>query len=219
MISHHQIQLALRAKLLTLSVATTGSVTLSATANGYARTTGSFLTDGFAPGMEVVPAGFGSNPTSTITSVTALAVTVKDARTAENAGAGRSLTVGLPSLRAWENTNFTPIVGVPYVEEQYIPGPTARLTLGSTSQLEVLPLYSPRIYVPQNTGLGADGGYADALLTLFAPNTTMRLANGDILRVRGDQAPYLGQRYPSDPRGYSVVPVNIPLRLRTANSI
>lgn len=40
------MQLAMRARALTLSVATTGLVSLSATATGYARTTGSFQSDG-----------------------------------------------------------------------------------------------------------------------------------------------------------------------------
>src|SRR4051812_43202806 len=53
MVDHSLLQLALRAKALTLTVATTGSASLSGTATGYARSSGSFITDGFKVGMEI----------------------------------------------------------------------------------------------------------------------------------------------------------------------
>jgi hypothetical protein len=53
--------LALRGRVLTLSVATTGTTSLAATATGYTRAAGSFVTDGFKPGMEVLAAGFATS--------------------------------------------------------------------------------------------------------------------------------------------------------------
>ena len=217
-VDHTIMQAAMRTHALTLSVCTTGSVTLAATTTGYTRAVGSFLTDLFAVGMEIVPGGFTSNPTSTITAVSAGAMTVKDARTAEGAAAGKTLTVGLPASRAFENANFTPVTGVPYVEENYLPGPSSQVTIGPLGELEIFPMYSLKVNVPTLTGINADGRYADALLSLFTPRTAITLSNGDVLRVRTDTGPYRGQRLPSAP-GFSVIPVTIPFRLRTANSI
>lgn len=217
MIDNLAYQLALRSRALTLSVATTGVVTLSATATGYARTVGSFYTDGFWPGMELVPAGFATNTPRVITGVTALTITVSGAVTAEVAAGGRSLTVGLPSNRAWENVALTPTTGVPYVEEQYLPGPVAQVTLGPLGELEALPQYVLLFHLPSSTGLTVIR-YTDALLRLFAPRTAITLANGDVVRVRSDVGPSVGQLQQSQP-GFAVKPIAIPLRVRTANIV
>lgn len=223
--THLAIQLALRSKLLSLSVCTTGSVTLAATTTGYSRTTGSFVTDGFAVGMEVLPAGFTANLRATITSVLALAITVNRTLTAEAAGAGRSLTVGLPGTRVWENAEpedaagapASIVQGSPYFKEQYLPGPAARATLGSGGEFEWLPLYVPHIYVPSNGGANAARKYTDALLSHFKPETTMAVGT-DTLRVKSKPAaPFSGQLLQGDP-GFAVVPVTIPLEIRTLNT-
>lgn len=217
MIDEVAMQLAMRAKALTLSVATTGLVSLSATPNGYARVTGSFLTDGFYPGMEVTPAGFATNLPRVITYVTALALTVLGSVTAEGAAGGRSLTVGLPSQRAWENVAFEPTAGVPWVQEQYLPGPSAQVTLGPNGELELTPMYALFVNLPAETGLTVKR-YVNALRVLFAPRTAITLANGDVLRVRSDTGPYAGQLQQSQP-GFAVQPLTIPFRLRTNNAI
>lgn len=217
MLDHIAYQLAMRTRALTLSVATTGLVTLSATATGYARTTGSFQADGFWPGMEITPAGFATNTTRVITNVTPLAITISGAVTAEVAAANRSLTVGLPSKRAWENVTLIPTAGVPYVEEQYLPGPTAQVTIGPNGEIEALPQYGLLVHLPSNTGLTV-GRYTDALVRLFAPRTAITLASGDVLRVRADVGPSVGQLQQSQP-GFAVKPVTFPLRVRTANLI
>jgi hypothetical protein len=211
-IDHTLLQLALRAKLRTLSVCTTGSVSLSSTTTGYARASGSFI----CVGMEVTPSGFTQTAVGTITGVTALTLTILGGRSAE-AAASRTLTVGLPSRCAWENVALAPSTGTPYVEEQYIPGPMAQVTLGALGELEVLPMYSPRIYVPSNADMLAAGNYADAILTLFAPGTPITVS-GATVTVRRDVGPFRGQLQQAEP-GYAVVPVSIPLRLRTSNTI
>lgn len=218
MINHTAALLALRTKLLALSVATTGSTTLSATSTGYARSSGSFVTDGFRTGMEVTGTSFSNaanNTAKTITEVTALAITASGCTT-EAAGT-RTLTVNLPSDRRWTNVHLKPTTGKPYFEEQYLPGPMDRITLGATSVLEVLPQYLIRISAPSNVGIDGLFGYADALLTHFAPNTSITLT-GSTLKVRGDVAPYAGQVTQTEP-GFAAVLVTVPLRLRTANSI
>jgi hypothetical protein len=216
MINHYAAQKALRVKLLTLSVATTGSIQISATTTGYERASGSFLTDGFVPGMEVSGSGFGvtaNNTAKTIRSVTALTMTCPNTDT-EAAGA-RTLTVGLPATRAWENINIEPARNSTWIEEEYVPGPMTKATVGPLGYVEALPLYVVKIYVPSGSGMGAARSYGDALLTLFAPGTS--IATG--ITVRGDVAPFVGQLFQDVPPGFAVLPVTVPIRIRTANSI
>lgn len=218
MIDHGQMITALRTRLLTLSVCTTGSVALAATATGYTRSAGSFLTDGFRVGMEVTATGFSANGSDTITAVTATTMTINRARTTESAAAGRTLAVVLPALRGWENIETEPIVGEPHVVEQYVPGPTRLETVGSDGQVAARPMYAIHVHVPANTGNEAAVEYADALIRLFAPGATMTLTNGDVLRVRTDTGPFRGQLHRGD-SGWVVVPVTIPCWLYTQNVI
>lgn len=224
MIDHYAAQKALRVKLLTLEVATTGSIQISATATGYERASGSFLTDGFIPGMEVSGTGFGesaNNTAKTLKSVTALTMICPN--TSVEAVGARTLAVELPNIRIWENAiplnasgEATDVVrGSPYAEEEYVPGPMIKATLGPFGQLEALPLYVIKIYVPSGSGVGAARAYSDALLTLFAPSTSITTG----ATVRGDVAPFVGQLFQDVPPGFAVVPVSVPVRLRTANSI
>jgi hypothetical protein len=220
MIDEVMMQLALRTRALTLSVASTGAVSLSATATGYARTTGSFQTDGFWPGMEILPAGFATNLPRVVTAVTPLAITVDTTvtpMTAEGATGGRALTVGLPSSRAWENIAFEPTAGVPWVREEFLPGPSSQVTIGPTGELVVEPQYVLSVNVPSASGLTVKR-YVNALRLLFAPRTAITLANGDVLRVRSDTSISAGQLLQGEP-GFAVQPFTIPLRLRTQNSI
>jgi hypothetical protein len=216
-VNHNALRLACRSHLLTLEVCTTGSTTLAATTTGYTRDSGSFVTDGFKPGMEVTPSGFVVTTPGTITAVSALALTIKDGRTTESGASGRTLTVGLPARRVWENTESQPVTGEPYVVEQYLPGPGRKITLGPLGQIEVLPQYVVQVYVPANQGTGAADGYADAILEHFAPETSITVNNAT-LRVRTDVIPFRGQLLQSAP-GHAVVPVNIPMRLRVANTV
>src|SRR5688572_17838711 len=114
---------ALRTRLVALSVATTGSVSLSATATGFARSTGSFMTDGFRAGMEITGTGFsaGNNAAKTITGIAALAITCTGT-SVQAESAGRTLAAALPAGRSWENEHFEPTTGRPYVREQLLPG-------------------------------------------------------------------------------------------------
>jgi len=217
MIDHGAVLLACRTKLAALSVATTGSVSLTATSSGYTRSTGSFLTDGFAPGMELVGAGFSNdenNAAKTITSVSTLQISAAGC-VAETAGT-RSLTVGVPAGVASENIAYTPTQGVSYFGEQYVPGPAYQLTIGPLGTLEARPLYVVTIHVPQKTGVLGTWGYVKALLTLFAPGTALTVTDHVVI-VRRDAAPYAGAMQWSD--SFATVTVTIPLRVRVANSI
>lgn len=232
MIDEVAYQLALRSKLLTLSVASTGAIALAATTTGYTRSTGSFITDGFAPGMEAVAAGFGANGPVMITDVAALTIAAKRvvasvvngvttyalaALTAEGSASGRSLTVGLPSNRAWENDYFEPTAGITWVREEFLPGPTQQITIGPNGELEGTPQYALYFNAPAGTRLTAKR-YVQAARVLFAPRTEISASNGDTIRVRADTGPYAGQLQNSTP-GFAVQPFTIPLRVRSANII
>ena len=221
MIDHEQMQLALRTRLLTLSVATTGAMALASTTSAFTRATGSFIADGFKVGMEIDVSGFATsanNGLTVITGLTATAMTVSKTLAADTSDAGREILVSLPSGRAWENLEFEPTRGEPWVEEQYIPGPTRQVTASKDGQLEVTPQYQVQVHVPANTSFGAAAVYADALIGIFAPGTAMTLTNGDVLRVRTDTGPFRSQLQRSRP-GWVVVPVTFPCRLRTQNQI
>lgn len=214
------IQLALRAHLNTLSVVTTGSVTLSATATGYARSSGSFIDDGFAEGLELDASGFtksANNGAHVVTAVTATELTVDGATSAESAASGRTLAVGVPSRVAWEGDDFTREPGWPHFEEQYIPGPTPQITLGPLGQLELTPQYQVQVHVPENTGSLGGRRYTDALKKHFAPRTAIAVGS-DTLRVRADGGPF-GDQFVRRVPGWMVAPLTFPLRIRTANTI
>lgn len=210
--------LALRNRAVSLMVATTGSTTLSATATGYARTAGSFVTDGFCVGMEITPAGFATNTVDIITGVTATDLTTKNARAVEVAASGRTISVGLPALRAFENVDFTPVSGRPYVEEDFIAATNTLLTTNASSgTLEETGLYVLKWYGLSNYGVSALRKSVDALKALFAPGTTVAVGSNTV-RVRADVGPFTGQILPQD-GGWSVLTLTIPWRAFSQNAI
>lgn len=231
MINHLQVLYAIRTKLLTLSVCSSGAVQLSATqaagVSGYARAAGSFLTDGFVLGQEVLAAGFGTaanNGVSVITDLNpnGLAMTVsKTPATVVEAAGARTLSVGLPLTRVWTQKPLAPtaiVPGVPYLEEGYVRGSAKLQTVGPSGRIFGLPLYLVRLYAADSIGLECLSKYADAVVTLFAPKTAFALTNGDTLRVRGDLAPYAEEIFPDQP-GWSVLPVTVPLFVETTNAL
>jgi len=217
-INHKAIVTALGDHLLDLSVCTTGSITVTVTSTAYTRASGSFVTDGFEPGMEVAGTGFNeseNNSAKTILGVSALSLTCSGL-TAEGAGS-RTLSVGLPAGQAWENVHYEPTTGDPWIEENYLPGPMEQITLGSFGELEVFPTYVIKVYTPINVGMSAIRSYVDAILSHFAPRTELTVANHAVM-VRTQPAPYSGQILRLD-SGFVVCPVTVPLRVRTANTI
>ena len=218
-IDHNQMLLALRAKLASLEVCTTGSMSLAATGTTFVRTVGSFLTDGFFAGMEVVGTGFGAanNAASTVVSVTALTLTVNRTLETQVAAIGRTLTVGQPSEVGRANEDFTPTPGKPHFEEQYLPGPTMQITVGDGGTIEAEPMLVIDVSVGENLGEGAINAYRTALMRHLAPKVTMTLANGDFLRVRTDTGPYAVQTM-NLKSGWATTPVSFPLWLLTINS-
>jgi hypothetical protein len=217
-VDHTAVHLALRARLLTLEVCTTGTTTLEAVAAGYQRASGSFVTDGFAVGMEVTPTGFTQTTVGVITAVTATLLTISGGRTVEASGAGRSLAVTVPGVRAWPNVRVAPVVGRPYLEEEYVPGTSRVRTFPAASgSLEDTGLYVLRWYAPAETGLQALTQPADAVLALFKGGTALAVAAGLTCRVRTDPAPFRSA-VRAAAAGWAVVTITIPWRLDYLNT-
>ena len=193
-----------------------GDSTLSATATGYARATGSFLTDGFRAGMEVTPSGFTQTARGTVDAVSALVLGIKGGRTAETSGIGRTLAVGMPASFIVENQAVTPVAEIPMAFEEYLPGGRAKVTVGAFGEVEGTPLYLLRFTGKLDVGPEALAAYGDAVVNHFPPSLPLTCANGDIARVRGDVAPTVGQALRVNDR--SSLTVTIPLRIRSFSS-
>jgi hypothetical protein len=209
--------LAFRNRMLTLVVATTGSTTLSATATGYARATGSFLTDGFSDGMEFLPAGFADNTRRVIDSVSSLAITTTTVPTVEAPAAARSLSVGIPITRGFENKRVKPSELVPYIEESYVPGASTLLGQKNGGYVYEEGLYVVRWYGLEDKGTGAIRKATNALKALFAPGTVV-LAGSIPIRVRADATVKTSQILPQG-NGWAVCMVTVPFRAETINAV
>lgn len=211
-------QLALRNRALSLTVCTTGSTSLSATTTGYARTAGSFVTDGFVIGQEITPTGFATNTVDVVKAVTALTLDTVTARAAEVAAGSRTIAVKLPALRAWENVDFTATTGRPYIEEDFAPGTHRIITAPMQgARAEQDGLYMLKLYGLSNVGISALRKTADAILALYTPGTVLTSGSTSVY-VRGDPAPVAAQILPQG-NGWSVLPLSIYWRARSVNTI
>jgi hypothetical protein len=210
--------LALRNRALSLVVCTTGSTSLSATATGYARAAGSFLTDGFYVGMEILTAGFAANGYRVLRGVTASALTTNPVPAVESAAGGRTISVGLPALRAWENVTFDPTVGRPYLEEDFVPATERLLSAPAAGgEVEETGLYALKWYGIAGTDILALRTSVHALKALFTPGTKMT-AGSHVVRVRTDTGPQTGQILPLT-GGWSVLTLAIPWWALSTNTI
>lgn len=219
MLDHSSALLTLRSKLLEAEVCTTGETTLAATATGFTRDAGSFVTNKFKVGMEVVPAGFGANTVAIVKKVEALILTTWDTdRVVEVAAGSRELSVGIPLIRAWENTAKQRVAGRWYIKEEYLPGVPLMYGLGPESAVEDIPSYVITIEGPENIGTLAIYALAHEILLTFPPILAMVCDSGDIVRVRTDPAPSRSQAIPSG-EGTAQVVITIPLIADTRNPI
>lgn len=218
MLDHQATLLALRSNLLSTVFATTGTTTLTATETGFTRAAGSFVTDGFVAGLEVVPTGFADNSIGIIKTVEAGEITLRDDRTAEVAGAGRDLTVGIPVLRGWENTEEGRIAGRWYIDEDYLPGISSKDTIGPLGENEHFPIYVLTVEGLDRVGVSALYLAAYKIMLSFPPMLAITLPGGEIVRVRTDSEPYQGQLV-NRTAGTAEITITIPLIARTINPI
>lgn len=218
MIAETLLLAAIRSRAESLVVTTTGSATLSATATGYARSAGSFVTDGFVVGQEVIPTGFSQTTPGVITAVSALALTINGGRTVQAAGSGRSLTVGLPSTRVYGNRAGQPTALRWYVTEETTHGAIVKRMPTTRSRLQEDWLSFWTFYGIAGTGDDAMLALVGAFRALFASGTVLTLADATTVFVPGDGSPKRGQLLPVD-GGWVRCLVTLQLRGSTQNAV
>lgn len=217
-LDHDAALLALRARALTLSIATTGSMSLAATSTGFTRASGSFLTDGFYAGMEIQPAGFSTVTPKTIKTVSALSIATEETGFTQAAGSGRSLVAGVPSRRAWETYPFAPTAGRLYVVDEFAPAAPQLLSgIAEGGDLEEFGTWQFKWMGLSQHGETPIRRSVDALLELFTPHTTFA-AGAHTLRIAGNPGPFAGSIRPLG-TGWSLCTVTIPWRAFTTNAI
>ena len=123
---------------------------------------------------------------------------------------------GMPALVAYENVNATPTARTPYVAEEYLPGGTTTITIGSGGTLRATPTYVLRCYGVPGIDVAVLRGFTDDLLAHFRPGTSWSIS-GDVLRVRSDVAP-TASPLTQDEDGWAVITLSIPLEFHTPNS-
>ncbi len=216
---------AFRSRLNTLVVATTGSTTLAATPQGFTRTSGSFVTENFAAGQEVLPAGFpvSLNVRKIIESVTATQVTIAGGLASSAvAASGRTLTVGPPQDIRLEGTQtpVTPSPGTrPYWLEQRIPTGRRLYTFPAAGgDLVESGLYVVTPFALANKGIKALELEVQAILRLFTPGTVLLVGTSNAVRIDGDPGPLEGQFIATE-TGYESCQISIPWRGLSTNAI
>lgn len=229
MIDQTAATLALRNRALAVSVATTGVASIAASSTGYARTTGSFVTDGFVVGLEILASGFAlsaNNGYKIITQVSALSMKVSSLTTmaTEAAGGNETLAASLPEGRAFDNIAFEPVSGRPYLEEDFIPATTALRGQKNGGLVIETGLYVLKLYGLADTGVSAIRKTMDALKALFAPATTIT-AGSHTLHVGGNPnggaeqlGAYAGQILPQGD-GRSLCVLTVPWYALSNNTI
>lgn len=236
MMDHDATVLALRTRVRGVTAATTGTTTISATATGYTRASGSFLTDGFRVGMEVVASGFatsGNTGYKVITAVSALSMTVTSATTmAVEAGGGDELLLaGCPETRLWENTKpirsgaqiVAPTAGRPYITDEFVPAThEARTFPAQTGRVEETGLYLVTYFGLANSGDSNLRKVAQAIAALFTPGTTLAVGSNTLrIGVRTGQrmqGARLGQ-ITAIANGWAYVQVIVPWYSDTVNLV
>lgn len=219
MVSNLSILRALRARLLATVAYDSGLMSIAATGGSYVAQPGP-LPVGLMQGMEVEGRGFAAAmPPLVASAVTGDSVAVGPALPEDPSPgtATRRLVVGIPALRAWENVAFNPEDGRWYVEEDYLPGGSRRVTLGKSAEVDVYPVYVIRLYGLSGRGTGAIHTVGDAILNNFRPGADMPTDDGHTVRVMGDPAPSRGQVLP-ETASHAVTVITIPLWVRTTSN-
>lgn len=178
---HANLRAAFRTRLLTLTDIDHSPGVSVTQANGvFTRASGSWITAGFAPGMEVQAQGFTGNPFGVVETVSALALKLNISGTQTVAGGGR-FVVALPQGRAWEGFDFLPTDGKPYVSESFRAVQSSGLTLGNYNgpgtvrhTIEA----GATFFYPKNKGTLAIERMAGAMMALFRRGSTL-LRDGD----------------------------------------
>lgn len=222
MLNHNLVQDAFQDALAGLSVCTTGSTTLAATTTGYTRSSGSFVTDGFLAGMEVLVDGFAADGYRVVKTVAALTLTVdtdEGLLDVEAAASGRTITCALPESVGWEDTEVDRAPAHRgFVSDELVPAATNVRTLPvSGGLMDHTGLYVVRWHGVPGYGREAISRCADAVLALYPPGAFATLSDGAALRIRETPAPFRGQLLRLETGGVFTT-ITIPYRAEARNS-
>lgn len=112
---------------------------------------------------------------------------------------------------AWPSVEFTPAVGVPYLEPQVMPNRTDEAGLGVGVAERHFGLFQVTVYAPGNEGAAAGSELADQVIAHF-PRGTVIAGSGVRVRIGafngGSGVPYRSRGFSE--KGWYVVAVTIP---------
>ena len=192
---HPDIRAAIRTRLLTLEMVSTGVLTvLSASGYVFSRSAGSFVTDGFAIGDEVMPSGFANsanNARALITALSASAMTVDRALTTEAAGASATIKAQLPQGRKWEGQAYAPTKGQRYISEMVRSIDSTVRALGDGGTISHLLTANFTLNYPSGKGTLGIERMAGALLYLFRPSVRMTYGANSAVITKAERASLL----------------------------
>jgi hypothetical protein len=185
---HANLRSAFRERLLTLvDIDHSPGVSVSLASGVFTRASGSWLTAGFAPGMEVTVSGFTGSPLyGVVETVSALALKLNITGTQTVAGGGRFI-VGLPQGRAWEGFDFFPVDGRPYVSESVRANATTLETICNPSGVGVATNIleaSATFFYPKNKGTLAIERMAGAAMKLLGESPRRLSYGGDAATIQ-----------------------------------
>lgn len=183
---HPNLRAASRERLLTLvDIDHSPGVSVSLASGVFTRASGSWLTAGFAPGMEVQAQGFTGNPFGIVETVSALALKLNISGSQTVAGGGRFIAA-LPQGRAWEGFDFFPVDGRPYVSETLLPGISRKRSVGGPNGvgavIEHRPSFVATFFYPKNKGTLAIERMTGSMMGLFRPGLSLTYG-GDTARI------------------------------------
>ena len=198
---------AVRSGLLSLSFAQAGIVPMPGEGNTYTRANGGSFTDddGFKLGMEVVvvpEAGAEVAILGSVKEVSAMelmidpyVVTVQEVKDllSDYDKTEALIRAQLPFLRNWTNIRIKTNPGKQWhIEEDFIPGPSRNITVGSPAETEHYPMYVLRLFAIPDIGHEAMFFVADQIMAQFKPRKSIGNINGRSITVRSDPAPFRG---------------------------
>jgi len=82
-------------------------------------------------------------------------------------------TSGLPTSIAWENIQFTPATGTPYLSTLLLPTYRRPAVRGLSPQQRYQGLFQVNIFVPHQAGPSVADGYAETILSTFNATTDL----------------------------------------------
>lgn len=185
---HPEIRAAIRTRIQSVVKAQSGALSLTSAGSVITRASGSFITNGFGVGDEVMVAGFTPvtpNGRAMISAVTALTMTLDRTLGTASAAAG-TITAGTPQGRHWEGFSYAPSVGQPFFVENMLTPDSSVRALGSDGLIEHRIEGVFTLVYPAGQGTKPIESMAGAFLKHFKPGTglTYGTTTGIVFGVR-----------------------------------